>query len=270
MAVSNFDACLKFTLQYEGGYVFHKKDPGGETNLGITKRVLEGWRGRGVSSAEMKALTRMEAGMIYRANYWNAVGGDLLPAGIDLVVWDYGVNSGPSRGIKALQKALGVKVDGHIGPATKSAAKAADPRAIVNAVCDERRRFVRGLNTYSTFGKGWERRIAAVRALGLQMAAGEVRSIVTNDEPAQAKADPRDKSMTKSSTAITATVGGVSGTVAATKAAVDVAKEATEAAKGGWGIAASVGPWVLLILVVAGAAAYIIWHRRNKAREEGV
>ena len=41
----NFDECLKMLLHHEGGYVNHPKDPGGETNLGVTKRVYEKWGG---------------------------------------------------------------------------------------------------------------------------------------------------------------------------------------------------------------------------------
>ena len=37
----NYDKCLEMILHHEGGYVNHPKDPGGETNLGVTKRVYE-------------------------------------------------------------------------------------------------------------------------------------------------------------------------------------------------------------------------------------
>ena len=38
---ANYDKCLETILHHEGGYVNHPKDPGGETNLGVTKRVYE-------------------------------------------------------------------------------------------------------------------------------------------------------------------------------------------------------------------------------------
>ena len=46
MANSNYNACLEIILHHEGGYVNHPKDPGGETNLGVTKRVYEEWGGK--------------------------------------------------------------------------------------------------------------------------------------------------------------------------------------------------------------------------------
>ena len=45
MTISNFPACLKFTLQYEGGWSNHKSDPGGATNyrlLGTPNYTLHG------------------------------------------------------------------------------------------------------------------------------------------------------------------------------------------------------------------------------------
>ena len=36
----NYDHCLGLILHHEGGYVNHPKDPGGETNKGITKSVI--------------------------------------------------------------------------------------------------------------------------------------------------------------------------------------------------------------------------------------
>ena len=38
---SNFNECLHMLLDHEGGVVNHPKDPGGMTNLGVTKRVYD-------------------------------------------------------------------------------------------------------------------------------------------------------------------------------------------------------------------------------------
>lgn len=166
MAKNNFEACAAFTFKYEGGYVDHPRDPGGATNLGITIGTLRAWRKAPVTKADVRALTKHEAMQIYRANYWNAVGGDGLPHGVDLAVWDYGVNSGPARAKAAYAKA-----------------RAADtPSEVVKRVCALRRSFVQGLRTWSTFGKGWARRIAACEALGLRMAlqaAGKSGAVIS-------------------------------------------------------------------------------------------
>ncbi len=62
MAKENFEDCLQTILHHEGGYVNHPKDPGGETNLGVTKRVYEEWGG----SKDMKDLTEEDVAPIYK------------------------------------------------------------------------------------------------------------------------------------------------------------------------------------------------------------
>lgn len=170
VVADRFDACLAEILKHEGGYVDHPADPGGATNKGITLATLSDWRGKPVSKTDVMALTTEEAGVIYRARYWNAVKGDQLPAGVDLAVFDYAVNSGPGRAAKDLQAVLGVVQDGIIGPQTISAVDRAPPKTTIIALCDMRRSFLRSLSSYGTFGKGWERRVDEVEAAALKVA----------------------------------------------------------------------------------------------------
>jgi lysozyme family protein len=160
---SNFDACLAEVLAHEGGYVNHPADPGGETNFGISKRSYHG--------EDIRGMTRERAGEIYRRDFWDAVKGDDLPAGLDLVAFDAAVNSGPARGAKWLQAALDVGMDGKIGPATIAAAKRAPAAKIIAAATDARLRYMRGLPTWGTFGNGWASRVERVRAKASAMAA---------------------------------------------------------------------------------------------------
>src|SRR5688572_21931612 len=116
---SNFEAVLSHEFKEEGGYVDHPKDPGGATNMGITHKTLANWRRISpwwkLDKVEVKNLTRAEASEIYRAKYWDLTQGDKLPAGVDLAVMDFAVNSGPARAAKALQRIVKAKVDGLIG-----------------------------------------------------------------------------------------------------------------------------------------------------------
>ena len=159
---TNFDACLGEVLSHEGGYVNHPSDPGGETNMGISKRSYP--------NENIKGMTRARAAEIYRRDYWSPVRGDDLPAGLDLVAFDPAVNSGVSRGAKWLQQALGVAADGKIGPATVAAAHKADPFAVIDRACDLRLAWLRTLPTWKTFGKGWSRRVESIRATAKGMA----------------------------------------------------------------------------------------------------
>ena len=164
--MSNFDEILPITLKHEGGFVNHPRDPGGMTNLGVTKATWEKWTGETASEAEMRALTVMDVAPLYRERYWKPVAGDSLPKAFALCVFDFGVNSGPARAAKYLQQLVGVKQDGQIGPKTLAALQQyVTSRGALQSIenyNDLRRGFLRNLNTYSVFGRGWMRRIAAI------------------------------------------------------------------------------------------------------------
>jgi lysozyme family protein len=170
MTASNFSACLKFTLQYEGGWSNHKQDPGGATMKGVTQRVYDAYRRRaGKQAQSVFYISDSELNDIYRLQYWNTVRGDELPVGVDLAVFDHAVNSGPVAAIKMLQRALKVTCDGNLGLATIAAAKQADPKKLVAALVDAREGFLKTLKIFPVFGRGWMRRTSAVRAAALTM-----------------------------------------------------------------------------------------------------
>lgn len=171
MAEQNFAEALKHVLRHEGGYADHPSDPGGATMMGITHLTLADWRGRPVTKEEVRALSLKEASEIYRARYWNAIAGDALPAGLDLTLFDYAVNSGPKRAARTVQGMLGVTADGVIGPHTLAAIAEQDLAALIRDLCIARRNFLNHLPTAPVFGRGWMRRVAAVERASLKMAA---------------------------------------------------------------------------------------------------
>lgn len=165
----NFDACLEIILKHEGGYVDHPKDPGGETNMGVTKRVYEEWGG----TKDMRDLTFEDVAPIYKKNYWDRVKGDSLPAGLDLCVFDFGVNAGTGRAAKYLQRMVGATQDGAIGPGTLRAVNEfVSAEGVEGAISDYqnlRQEYYESLSTFSTFGKGWTRRVNETTELALDM-----------------------------------------------------------------------------------------------------
>lgn len=167
-----FSAALAEVLRHEGGYVDHPSDPGGATNLGITINTLRDWRGGEVSKADVEALTEEEAAKIYRALYWDRIGGDDLPPALAFMVFDAAVNHGPGRAAQFLQRAVGAKPDGAVGPKTIAAAQAADPLAALIEVAAERMLFYAGLRHFAQFGRGWSRRLMNVTARAARMAEG--------------------------------------------------------------------------------------------------
>ena len=158
----NFDSALAAVLHHEGGYVNHPKDPGGMTNLGVTKRVWEEWVGHEVDEQTMRGLTPGIVGPMYQSKYWDKVKGNELPAGVDYAVFDAAINSGPGRAAKWLQEVVGVVADGAIGPGTMQAVLAVAPNELVAAYSFKRMSFLKALPTWPTFGKGWGRRVTEV------------------------------------------------------------------------------------------------------------
>ena len=169
MAINNWPQCFALVLKNEGGYVDNPADPGGATNLGCTKDTWEAWVGHPVTKDDIKALTPNDVMPLYKAKYWDTIKGDDLPEGVDYAVFDFAINSGPSRAAKALQSVLSVTVDGQIGSATLRALETANPREVATAVCEARLAFLQSLPTYGTFGKGWSRRVAEVEQTAFNM-----------------------------------------------------------------------------------------------------
>ena len=161
----NFDECLKMLLHHEGGYVNHPKDPGGETNLGVTKRVYEKWGG----TKDMKDLTVEDVAPIYKKEYWDKCRCDDLESGVDWAVFDWAVNSGTGRAAKAIQKICGAAQDGVIGPKTLALINTQNTEYVIEEFGKIRQDFYESLKTFDTFGKGWTRRNKETTAKALEM-----------------------------------------------------------------------------------------------------
>jgi lysozyme family protein len=151
----NYNYALQQVLKSEGGYTNDPKDPGGPTNFGITIADYRMYVNKNATVQDVKNMHLADAQSIYRSKYWNALQCDSLPSGVDYCVFDYGVNSGIGRARKVWNQ---VKTD--------------DPKTTINAICDERLRFLKSLSTWSHFGAGWGSRVATVRAGSLKLAGG--------------------------------------------------------------------------------------------------
>lgn len=176
MAQGNFDACHDVTAKFEGGYVNHPADPGGATNWGITIGVLRQERGS-ATVADVKALTYAEAKRIFKTRFWNPVGAETMPRGVDLACYDWGVNSGVSRGKRAYADTANI----------------ADIAARVKAICAARRNFFAAIiarnGKLAAFRKGWANRLAAVEATAYRwalVAQGKSGSVITREMQAEA------------------------------------------------------------------------------------
>ena len=174
----NFKSALKHVLVHEGGWADHPKDPGGATMKGVTLATYRRHFGEDKSKDDLRNILDEELEQIYRSGYWNTCRCDKLPSGVDYAVFDAAVNSGPGRGVKWLQAAVGAKQDGGMGPKTLSRVGEHDPVCVTDDMCDRRLTFLRGLSNWDTFGKGWGRRVEGVRTIAMAMATGKGSAIV--------------------------------------------------------------------------------------------
>lgn len=253
MSAASYPEAIRRLLASEGGYINHPSDPGGPTNFGITIADYRRYMKPDATAADVRAMKVDEAKAIYREKYWNATRCDDLPAGVDYCVFDYAVNSGTGRVPKVLQRVLGIGITGRIDNATVAAVRKREARALIQAICDERLRFLQGLKTWPVFGKGWGRRVGEVRAAALALA----------DKPA-GRAPQRD-------TPATSTQG---------KGVVPVNEAARKSTAGGaiasGGIAAQQSAengadWVIIVIVLViavaiagGAWAFWRWHQKRR------
>mgnify|MGYP000081705857 CR=1 FL=1 len=154
--MSIFDSLFDRLMDHEGGYVNHPSDPGGETMWGVTKRVANAYGYHGA----MRNLPKATAQAIADKSYWQAVHGEELPRAVAWQVLDASFNHGNKQAVKFLQRAIGASDDGIIGPRTLAAVKAMDQNDILLRFNAERLEFYTNLGIWSTFGRGWTRRVA--------------------------------------------------------------------------------------------------------------
>lgn len=174
MSYGNREAAIKITLKYEGGYTNDPRDPGLATNWGITIHDARLYWKPDATNEDVRNMPLDVAVEIYRKQYWNKMACDLDPDGVDLVTFDYGVNSGVGRAVPCRTKF-----------------KNTDSVKWVQDICKERLRFLHNLKTWSVFGKGWGSRVADVEARGVKMAMkghGATQAEVTATLNKEAKA----------------------------------------------------------------------------------
>lgn len=175
MATHSFTDALAILLKEEGGFVDDARDPGGATNLGVTARMWHAWSGKPATEPVMRALTSAKVAPLYKASFWDKIGGDELPPALALTVFDFAANAGPATAIEMLQGIVGAPKNGQCGKATKAAitryASKIGLAKLIIRFCDARRDFYRQRTEFPVFGKGWLARIDRVEKEALTWAA---------------------------------------------------------------------------------------------------
>lgn len=163
--MASFPLFINRLLRCEGGFVNHPNDYGKCTNKGITLGVFQSHYGSGVNCEDLKTLTDEQASKIYKSDYWDVCKADKIKSQrIANLLVDFAVNSGCKTAIKALQRVLGVSVDGVIGNQTLSALNAfSDDSFVYDAFMDERKEFYYRIvardESQEVFLEGWLNRL---------------------------------------------------------------------------------------------------------------
>ena len=172
MSEKNWPASLMFTWRPENdGQAYHvdPDDPGGATAWAVTHGTWAAAVEHGYVTGDLATAAKDQLSTVLHAMFWQAVQGASLPGGVDLVVWDMGVVAGPGRAARILQAAVGVEVDGAIGPITLAAVAAADARDLIGKLTGADMGFFNSLPDAVYFGDGWDRRASDASAAGLAL-----------------------------------------------------------------------------------------------------
>ncbi len=161
---SEFDQAFAFTIGAEGGYSNDPKDPGSETNYGISKRQYP--------SLDIPNITLEGAKGIYRVDYWNVIRGDDLHPVLASFLFDFAVNSGTRAASVALQKAVGALPDGRVGPKTLALVSRLPLRQILRLVFVDRACIMANSPVRDRYEHGWFARLYDVTEVALLRLGG--------------------------------------------------------------------------------------------------
>lgn len=170
MAERNWPRAVAEVLASEGGFSDNANDNGGPTNLGVTLETFCKFVKPDGTVADLKALTKEQAAVVFKKQYWAHIMAADLPDGVDYCVFDCAVIAGPVRAAKILQRVVGTNPDGEIATLTLDKVHAIAPALLINRYCDARLSFLRNLADWKHFGNGWTNRVDKVRKIAMQMA----------------------------------------------------------------------------------------------------
>lgn len=191
--MTTFDEAYKILEKYEGVYSNDKKDPGGETYAGISRKYHPDWNGWKVldnyKQALGKALTaknipiEVKWGLaprvkqFYRTEFWDKAGCNTIEEfapSVATELFEASVNTGISRGVMFLQKAVNrlsgngtrwtvIATDGVFGNKTYRAVEKCCKRPgyeelLVNCQNGEQYMYYVGLSAHADF-PGWFARV---------------------------------------------------------------------------------------------------------------
>lgn len=169
-----YDKAWGYVLENEGGYSEDQNDLGGATKYGISLRFLKGLpidegdinEDGKIDEKDIQVLSLEEAKEMYKKHFWLSASCDKIePARIAVKLFDMSVNFGVKTAVRILQKIVGTKQDGIVGPQTLCSINTMHEihqadllKGLVNACIDRYRKIVEEKPGQRVFLKGWLKR----------------------------------------------------------------------------------------------------------------
>lgn len=156
---ASFQAALRFTLYFEGGYSNHSADVGGKTYRGILQPEYDEYRaGKGLPVQDVRRMDNSELWEIYYS-YWHASRAESMSPILGVAMFDTAVNFGRSGAVRFLQQALAVPVTGSFNSETFEALQSQNQEEIAKRMIENRIQYrykrVRESPSQQVFLQGW-------------------------------------------------------------------------------------------------------------------
>ena len=154
----DFESAVSYVLANEGINSNDPADKGGRTRFGITEHEAA------AHGLDVVTLTLDQAKAIYRKDYWcfDAI----ADRRVATKLLDMAINMGVGTAIRLAQTAVGVKVDGVLGPATITAINGTSPETMLaNLVEASVRRYIEIVlrdRSQLVFLRGWANRATKI------------------------------------------------------------------------------------------------------------
>lgn len=166
--MANVNELIPHILKWEGGFVDDPDDPGGATNMGITMRTYQLYcRRKGYPSPSVERLKAIDLDTfrdILKSMYWDTCkADDIQSQSVANLIVDWGWNSGTHTAVKRVQRLLGVKTDGVVGPITLAAINSRSPLPLFGQIKTDRMSYIEEIcasrPANNKYKRGWYNRI---------------------------------------------------------------------------------------------------------------